>query len=183
MKHLFFVSSLFLLTACSGEIKSSIPLAKKEESLKIDVFSLTYHTQIGSCASMPVKHRTLVFNPVYLAANGTDVFVGSLDVLLDEQTKTYQALYREFPGAENPDQSVFETSMSGSFEVVKATNTSANDKMILQNLGEINPTITSNKVNFTISMDGDINRVMTQSQVQGGVRMSGTPLIDDNCLL
>lgn len=184
MRSLFLVSLLLLVSACTGKISSSLPVnIKKEESLKIDVFSLTYHKQLGTCAALPISHRVLVFNPIMLTQNGSDIFIGSMEVLLDETSKTYQALYTEWPGSQNTDQNVFTQTISGSFEVIKATGNNGNDKMILNNLGVINPTLKSDRVKFLLTFDNDINRELSQTESMGHVLQKGTSLVDDNCLL
>ncbi len=184
MRSLLLVSLLVLVSSCTGKISSNLPVSiKKEESLKIDVFSLTYHKQLGTCAALPISHRVLVFNPIWLSPDGSDFFVGSMEVLLDETAKTYQALYTEWPGSTNIDQNVFTQTFSGSFEVIKAQGNKGNDKMILNNLGVINPTLKSDRVKFLISFDADINREITHAESMGLVLQKGTALIDDNCLL
>lgn len=185
MNLLFSLLLLSLITSCSGKIEANIPRpsrVKKEETLKIDVFSLAYHKQLGSCASLPISHRLLSFNFIPLANSGDDFFVGILEVLLNEETKTYQAHYREYPGANNIDQSVFTLNLNGSFEVIKSQDSGTNDKLILGNLGEVNPTLKSDRVRFLLKLDADLNREVTQSEVLGYVQQKGTPMVDDNCL-
>ncbi|AUN99810.1 hypothetical protein C0V70_17205 [Bacteriovorax stolpii] len=186
MKHILWVLLLVLVSSCAGKIESNIPkpgAIKQEEALKVDVFSLTYHKQLGSCTSLPISHRVLSFNFIPLAMSGDDIFVGVLEVLLDEQTKTYQAIYKEYPGAANTDQNVFAMNLNGTFEVIKAQDNNSNDKLILGNLGEVNPTLKSDRVRFLLKLDSDLNREVTQAEVLGYVQQKGTELVDDNCLL
>lgn len=186
MKTFCFISMMMLLAGCGGTINSNlldkIP-GKQQEKLTIDVFSLTFHKQMGSCAALPITHRMLTFAPVLLSPNGDDYFIGTLDILLDEASKTYKARYREFPSQNNIDQTVFETALTGDFEVVKATSSTDNDELILKDLGVVSATVNSNKVGFIIKLDGDINRVVVEDETIGRVIFSPTPLIADNCLL
>lgn len=186
MKVFCFISMMMLLAGCGGTINSNllnrVP-GKQQEQVNIDVFSLTFHKQMGSCEALPISHRMLTFAPIFLSPNGTDMFIGAMEVLLDEASKTYRARYREFPSHDNIDQTVFETALTGDFEVVKATSSMANDELILENLGVVSATINSNKVGFIIKLDGDINRVVTEDEATGRVISSSTPFIADNCLL
>ncbi len=187
MRNFILISLMLLLVNCAGKIEANIPKSSntttKEESLKIDVFSLTYHKQLGSCDSLPIRHRLLMFSYIPLTPNGSDYFAGNLEILLNEATGTYEALYKEYPGTGNADQTVFQTSLSGSFEVVKATGSATNDKMILQNIGVVTPAISGNKISFILAFDGDINKVMLQSEVLGATFFKGTSMVTDNCLL
>lgn len=181
----FIFALLFLLSNCSSKIEANIPrpvAVKQEEKLSIDVFSLTFHKQLGSCTSLPITHRMLVFSYIPLTPSGDDHYAGTMEILLDDQAGTYEALYREFPGTANVDQTPFQTTLNGTFEVVKAITPTANDKMFLQNLGVVTPAIKGNKVNFFITLNGDINRVVTQNEVLGSVYFKSTSLITDNCL-
>lgn len=186
MKTFCFISMMMLLAGCGGTINSNlldkIP-GRQQEKLAIDVFSLTFHKQMGSCAALPITHRVLTFAPVLLSPNGDDYFIGALDILLDEASKTYKARYREFPSQGNIDQTVFETTLTGNFEVVKTTSNTGNDELILENVGVVTATINSNKVGFILKLDGDINRVVTEDETIGRVIYSSTPFIADNCLL
>jgi len=186
MKVFCFISMMMLFASCGGTINSNlldkIP-GKQQETLSVDVFSLTFHKQMGSCSSLPITHRMLTFAPFYLSPNGDDYFTGVMEVLLDEATKTYKARYREFPNLDNIDQTVFETTLTGDFEVLKASSNMANDKLILENLGVVTATIQNNKISFIIKLDGDINRALRDDEASGRVIFTSTPFIADNCLL
>lgn len=186
MKTLCFVLMMIFIVNCSGKIDANIPKpapAKAEEKLSVDVFSLTYHKVIGNCESLPIAHRQLVFTYIPLKKINDDIFVGSLELILDEASKSYQALYKEFPGAANTDTSLFQTTLTGTFQVVKAATASENDKLILENLGVVTPAISGNKINFFISLESDINKEIVQNEVLGQVRLGTTALITDSCLL
>lgn len=86
-------------------------------------------------------------------------------------------------GAANTDQNVFTMNLNGSIEVIKAQDNNSNDKLILGNLGEVNPTLKSDRVRFLLKLDSDLNREVTQSEVLGYVQQKGTELVVDNCLL
>lgn len=182
----YFISMTLFLAGCGGTINSNllngIP-GRQQETLKVDVFSLTFHKQMGSCAALPITHRMLTFAPVYLAPAVDDIFIGTIEVLLDEASKTYKARYREFPGDANADQTIFETALTGNFEVVKASSATENDTLILENLGVVTATVNGNKIGFILKFEADINRVMTENETPGRVIFSPTPLIADNCLL
>ncbi len=176
-----------LLAGCGGTINSNlldkIP-GKQQEQLSIDVFSLTYHKQMGSCAALPIRHRMLTFAPINLSPNEDEYHLGFINLILDEANKSYRVDYREFPFAGNViDQTVFTTVLTGNFEVVKADANQANDELILENLGTVTATIRNNNVDFILKIDGNINRVVLDDKVIGRVVFTSTPLIADNCLL
>ena len=184
MKFFFIsITMVMLLQSCGGEIKSDALKKVKQEQLIIDVFALTFHKQLGTCATLPISHRMLSFSPIYLTHNGNDFHVGHMDVILDELSGTYKALYREFPASTNIDQSQFQVELNGQFEVLKATAPLTNDKLILENIGTVIPTITGKTVTFILKLDGDINRVLVDNEASGIVVSRSTSLIDDNCLL
>ncbi|MDD4976141.1 MAG: hypothetical protein PHY93_17425 [Bacteriovorax sp.] len=182
-KNLLFFILLFpvLISGCGQKALSKYLNAPATETIKIDVFSLTLHKQLGSCNLLPILHRVLVFSYVPLEKNGTDLFIGQLEILLDDSTGTYHANYREFPGTANTDQSQFQVTRYGNFEIIKAATSSANDKLILENLGVINPIILGTGVRFLLKFDADINRVIVLNEVLGSVRLKGTSLVNDNC--
>lgn len=186
MKKIFSILIMLLLfTSCDGKINANIvkTVVVKQESLSIDVFSLAFHKQIGSCSSQPILHRVLVFDYISLAASGDDYYAGTLEVVLDDNAGTYEALYKEVPALNNLDQSVFEIRLAGSFEIIKSVDPAENDKMILNNIGVVTPTISGSSVKFFIKLDADINRAVLESEAVGAVRLQNTSVIDNNCLL
>jgi len=184
----FFLSicmGLFL-QSCGGEIKSDSfkkTPSEKQEYVAVDVYSLTFHKQFGTCDTQPITHRMLTFAPIYLDLSGVDHFIGTLDVIIDEQTKTYQALYRELPGSNNSDQSQFQTVLNGTFKIEKAVEPLTNDKLILENIGTVTPTLKNKTITFMLEVDGNINRDVKDPNISGRVAQTETSLIADNCLL
>lgn len=185
MKKVVSLILFVLLSGCKNEIKSNLlkSTAGKQEQLQVDVFSLAFHKQFGNCDSRPITHRMISFNPIYLAKNGNDTFIGSLDVLLDESTSVYKMQYREFPGLENPDQTIYEDLLTGTFQLIKAQDASSNDSVILDNIGTITPTINGSVIGFVLKLDQDLHKVLMSSEIKGRVTYSSTPFITDNCLL
>lgn len=183
-----FLMSICLITlfSCGGEIKSNFPKSipgEQQDQIKIDVFALTFYKQTGSCTSLPISHRTLLFSPVLLNPIAGDYFIGTLEVMLDEQSKTYKALYREYPIENNTDQSQFQITLNGNFEVTKAVTGAANDQLTLENIGVVTPTISGNVVKFNLELGQAINKSLQQVDVPGRVMLGVTSLVDDNCLL
>lgn len=184
MKAIFFVLMSVLFVSCGGSVggKFTTNTIQKVENVKVDVFSLTFHKQLGSCTSLPISHRMLLFSGFVVTGSAADFFIGSLEIVLDENSKTYQALYSEYPGPMNIDQNIFKTTLNGNFSIEKAASDSENDKLILENIGVVVPTIKNSRVDFIITFDGNINRPLTQNENDGRTVFTTTSLIDDNCL-
>lgn len=184
---LFLISILIMgLFGCGGEIKSSFSKntpGAQQDKLKINVFELTFHRQLGSCTSLPISHRMLSFAPIMLTPVAGNYFIGTMEVILDEQSGTYKALYREYPNLNNTDQSQFQITLNGHFEIIKAPTDATNDKLIMENVGVITPTIQGKTITFILELDQEINKSLSQADVPGRVALGSTSLIDDNCLL
>lgn len=184
---LFLISILIMgLFGCGGEIKSSLSKntpGAQQDKLVINVFDLTFHRQLGSCTSLPIAHRMLSFAPIMLTPVAGDYFIGTMEVVLDELSGTYKAMYREFPSLNNTDQSQFQITLNGQFEIIKAPTDATNDKLVLENIGVVTPTIQGKTVTFILELDQQINKPLNQADVLGRVAHGATSLVDDNCLL
>lgn len=179
MLRYFGILSALILCSCS--ITSWIDNPQIGEKLDISVFSLVYHKQLGTCTAGPITHRYMTFEVGSLEKDGDNVFYGILDVLLNEASATYEAVYYEYPGVMNDSQVIYTENLSGRFEVVKAQDRAQNDSLILENIGEVYPTILSNKVAFTLKLENSIHRNLGQNEVLGRVQQGKTRMRPDNC--
>lgn len=173
--------SCFLLLSCGRVINPLNRTPKAQETARFNPFSLATHIVTGNCQQPPIKHRTIIFSPIILEKNDEDIFIGTLDIALYQDTNTYDALYREWPGASNVDQTKYEIKFSGGyyFEPPQIENTS--DNLILENLGLIIPTLDTEKIKFILRFNNSINRTITNSKISGYGRMASSPLFEDNC--
>lgn len=145
----------------------------------ISIFSLATHKQSGTCSNLPIKHRFLSFQPILLSLEGSNVFIGILELALDEDTKTYQAHYQEVPGSENTDTTVFTTNLSGSYSVSKVNKL---EILTLENLGTVVPTALGTRIIFNLKLGRAIHRQLLETSSPGLVREATSRIFDDACL-
>lgn len=169
MKSVRVVILFGVLSGCSQWTAVQRPANVSE----FDAFSLAYHKQFGSCASLPIQHRLLQFELGVLAPEQDNLFFGMLDVLLNEKTLTYEAVYREFPGSHNSDQTLHTETLVGSFQV--------GEKLVLENIGEVEPTLLGEKVHFTLKPTRSLHRAIQKPEAIGRVIQTETTLRTNVC--
>lgn len=180
MKVLIICFCVFLVSSCLQK-KVKTNLTTITEQVKIDVFSLTYHQQQGSCSNLPITHKVIVFPYIQLKSELNDVFYASMEILLDSNTKTYKALYHEYSGVGNSSDYSHEITLEDDFEIIKADADQDNDELILQNLGRVVPILNKDKINFQLELNGNLNKEIVDLRHPGRVERKATSLIDDNC--
>lgn len=150
-------------------------------SVKFDAFSLAYHKQLGSCSALPITERFVRFEIGMLAPEQTDLFFGMLDVLLNEETLTYKAVYREYPGALNTDPTIYRRNITGSFKIIPGDDASKNDRLALENIGSVEPTLYGEKIRFILKLEGPLQRDLTTDEAVGRVLQTETDLGTTTC--
>ena len=175
MRSFYIIMFLVFLTNCGGQI--NLPTKNVTENM----FSLMYHKQTGTCESLPIQHRVLLFSYIPLEKQNDDLFVGQLHILLDDTTGTYKADYREYPGSANIDQTFFQKELTGRFEV-SSSNQILKKQLVLEDLGVLSLTMTNNSLSVSITFDGNINKAFVGKEILGAVRFIETPLVPNNCL-
>jgi len=84
----------FFIFGCESKIMSNMPNKKSENNSQFDPFLMATHMTMGSCEQLPITHRVLNFSPIILKQNGTDFFIGTMDIALFSETNTYEATYK-----------------------------------------------------------------------------------------
>jgi hypothetical protein len=185
MRILFLFLILLFTASCKNKItantNSNNTKVTEGTMLTFDPFALATHKVTGNCQSQPILHRFLNFSPIYLQSSGTDLFVGNANVILYDATATFDLLYTEYPGQENTDQTTFSDHLTGNYHYEKSTIANAPDNLVLENIGTIIPSLSSNKISFRLKLDHDLNRAVTANEILGGVRNGALAFFNDTC--
>lgn len=180
-KLFILLNFVFFIIGCESKIMTNMPNKNSENISSFNPFLMATHMTMGSCEELPITHRVLNFSPIILEQNGTDFYIGTLDVALFSETKTYEATYKEWPGPANSDNTLFETKLSGSYSFEKSQIKNAPDNLVLEKIGTIAPTLNVNKVRFILTLAAPINRELAQADVIGLTLMRSSSLFDDSC--
>lgn len=169
------------LSSCGNDINPK-PLQHIDSSIETtNFFALAAHTTMGSCSNPPLAHRMIRFVPIFLSEVTDDIFIGDLTLALFQETNSYEALYREWPGAGNADQSLFELKIQGMYHYESSEGVSGKTILKLDNIGSLVPSANNDKVSFILNLNKYVNRPFAQAQVQGRVHFGSSSLFED-CL-
>ena len=182
LRFFFLLVIIILIFGC--ESKLSVKKAKIESAslVTFDPFALVSHLKVGSCQQLPITHRILSFSPIILENSDSDIFIGTIDVVLYSATNTYEVHYKEWPGIMNIDQTVFETKFAGNYHFEKSQLENAADTAVLEKIGTVSPVISNEKVKFFLKLETSLNRIVISDSILGTGRMvSSSVLFDDTC--
>jgi len=134
---------------------------------------------MGSCENPPVAHRFIRFVPLFLTEASDDIFIGDLTLVLYDESKSYTAYYREWPGVGNTDQTLFELKFEGKYSYETSPTSPDGHFLRLTDIGQLVPSATNDKVTFILTLNKKINRPYASTQVQGRVSLGVSPLFSD----
>lgn len=173
---LFFGFAVVGFLGC-GNVDADLKSGVTELSI-INVFSLATHKQSGSCANLPIQHRYLSFQAFEHPMEGDNIFIGFLEVALDDTTNTYIAHYSERPGELNTDQTTYSRLLTGSYEISEVDK---KDILTLNDLGVITPTAYGSRIKFDVKLNAPIHRPLVRDSTGGFVLNGTTRIFDDSC--
>ncbi len=171
----------FFVFGCGKDMNTRSSNIDTGNITSFDPYTLTTHIKMGSCQQLPITHRMLNFLPISLENDGSDVFIGSLDLALYSESNSYEAIYRELPGVGNINQSIFELKLSGNYHFEKSSITNAPNILHLDNIGSMTPTMSSGKLKFILTLSIPINRKVTRTDIEGMTKMGSSSLFADSC--